>query len=232
MAKTTKRRLRKERNTKRTTNKHLVKRSIKRIIKGGEETKESEKTETVKSAENVEKGESTSSPYILVQCFPDSKAREIFLPLKHPYEKALNNKYLFRIEDIQKIEDTQNAPIKESGFFKKQLVLGDISKIKFKGKLVPSNHISIKDSKLKYKINPIELEFQFTKDLKKIKVAKSLVGNVDNIKYYLSSGVFSNSSLNYIPRNADIFQGDIKSNFLMAFPNKQTTDADKEKLDG
>ena len=56
--------------------------------------------------------------------------------------------------------------------------------------------------------------------MKQIIPIEAIKGNVNSIKFNLSSGTFTNkTNLNYIPRNADIFNGDIKANFLKTFPN-------------
>lgn len=166
--------------------------------------------------------------YILVECVPDSNAKKIFALNPGELEKNLKGKYLFKLINIAKVDENDDVPLKEKGFFSKRLVLGDVSNIKFKGQLVPSTHLIPKTEDVKFNIPPVEIVFKFSKDLTKINLVSPAIGKLEKLEYKLS-GYWK--QLNYISRNADMFQGKIRTNFLQVFPNKQKEDEKKPEKD-
>lgn len=173
-----------------------------------------------------------AASYILVECFPDRKAKEIFALNPDEAETKLKGKYLFKVINIAKSNEADQIPVKETGIFHKQLSLGDVSNIKFKGQIVPSKHIVVKTGKLQYDPKPVDIEFKFSKNFKQIDLESPATGTVENIKYSLSSGTFTaKKSLKYIPRDADMFNAKINTNFLKVFPNKILEKEKEQKED-
>ena len=112
-------------------------------------------------------------------------------------------------------------PIKSKGWWQKKYILGDISNIKFDGKIVLSNHTKIK-SDLDIKIPPIDFEFSFiisdTDDVSKLnnikikpsdKISNKTEG-IEGIEYELTNLV-------YIPRKQDMFGGKLIEKFAETF---------------
>lgn len=192
-------------------------------------TRKNKRERRHRKTQYYKRGGDAAAAYILVECFPDKKAKEIFALNPVEPETKLKGKYLFKVINITKSNETDQIPIKETGIFHKQLSLGDVSNIKFKGQIVPSKHIVIKTGKLQYDPKPVDIEFKFSKNFKQIDLETPATGMVENIKYSLSSGTFtSKKSLKYIPRDADMFNAKINTNFLKAFPNK-TLEKEKEQ---